>query len=393
MSAAHYWLVMPAAGVGRRMQSTAGALPKQYQTIAGRRVIEHALAPFLADQDCQGVIVCVAADDPHFQSLPVAAHPRVHGVPGGAERRDSVLAGLHFLATRVMAEDPWVLVHDAVRPCLRARDLAALKAALVAGADGALLATRLTDTLKRADADERVQATVSREGLWRALTPQGFRLRSLMAAIEAAPGVTDEASAMEACGHAPRLVMASGDNLKITESGDLALAARILEDRRMTDQRIGFGVDVHAFGAGDHVWLGGERIPFERGLIAHSDGDVLLHALCDALLGAAALGDIGQHFPDSDASYRGVASMTLLGATVAKVAAAGYRIANVDLTLMGEQPRLSPYRDRIRARLAAALQVSADRVNLKATTTERLGFLGRGEGLAAQAVALLEKLS
>jgi len=158
----------------------------------------------------------------------------------------------------------------------------------------------------------------------------------------------------------------------------------------MSRLRIGFGIDVHAFGPGDHLWLGGERIAYGRGVVAHSDGDVLLHALCDALLGAAGLGDIGQHFPDSDPAYRGIASVELLRATLARVRAAGFTIVNVDLTVLGEAPRIAPHRDAIRARVAAELGVPLARVNLKATTTERLGFLGRGEGLAAHAAVLLE---
>lgn len=393
MSVLPYWLVMPAAGAGRRLQAASEGVPKQYRRLAGRCVIEHALAPFLQDADCQGAIVALAEDDPYFPSLAVAAHPRLHAVRGGAERRDSVLAGLEWLAANRPDEDPWVLVHDAARPCLGREDLAALKQTLGASPEGALLAVRVSDTLKRGDASGVVSETVPREGLWRALTPQGFKLAQLRRALRDVPQATDEASAIEAMGGAPRLVAGAADNLKITEVRDLALAARVLEENRMSDQRVGFGVDVHAFGPGDHLWLGGERIEFTHGLIAHSDGDVLLHALCDALLGAAGLGDIGQHFPDSEARYRGVASTTLVSETLSKVLASGFRLVNADLTLMGEQPRLSPYRSRIRARIAALLAVSEDRVNLKATTTERLGFLGRGEGLGAQAVVLLERTS
>ncbi len=161
----------------------------------------------------------------------------------------------------------------------------------------------------------------------------------------------------------------------------------------MTQTRIGFGVDVHAFGPGDHVWLGGVRVPYARGVVAHSDGDVLLHALCDALLGAAGLGDIGQHFPDSDPRWRGAASTGLLRHCVALVRERGWAVANADLTLLAEAPRLGPHRDAIRAHVAAELGVAADAVNVKATTTERLGFLGRAEGLAAQAAVLLTRAS
>ena len=389
MDAVSYWLVMPAAGRGRRM-GAADAPPKQYLALAGRTVIEHALAPFLADPACRGVVVAIAADDASFATLEVARDPRIATVEGGAERRDSVASGVAWLRRKVGAADPWVLVHDAARPCLSRADLARLLAVLPESPEGALLALKITDTVKRGDAGQRTVATVAREDLWRALTPQAFRLSQLEAALARAGDATDEASAVEALGLHPRLVAGAATNLKLTGPGDLAIAARQLAERPGPVQRIGSGIDVHAFGPGDHVMLGGVRIAHDRGLVAHSDGDVLLHALCDALLGAAGLGDIGQHFPDSDPAYRGAASATLLAATLGKVAAAGFSLVNADLTLIGEAPRIAPHREAIRAALARALGVEATRVNVKATTTERLGFLGRGEGLAAEAVVLLE---
>ncbi|MBS0375143.1 MAG: 2-C-methyl-D-erythritol 4-phosphate cytidylyltransferase [Proteobacteria bacterium] len=383
--------MVPAAGRGLRFGGDGG--PKQYRELAGRTVLEHALAPFLADPRCRGIVVALAVDDATFATLAVARDARVHAVAGGAARRDSVAAGLAAIAVRAAGEDPWVLVHDAARPCLPAGDLDRLLAALPAAPDGALLAVRVAETVKRQDAEGRVAATVAREGLWRAQTPQAARLARLQAALAAAPGATDEASAIEAGGGRPLLVPGSPANLKITEPGDLELARRSLGGgERMAEPRIGFGIDVHAFGPGDHVWLGGERIAHGRGLVAHSDGDVLLHALCDALLGAAGLGDIGQHFPDSDPAYRGASSIVLLREVLARVRAAGLRLVNADLTLIGEAPRLAPHREAIRARLAAELGLEPGRVNLKATTTERLGFLGRGEGLAAEAAVLLERL-
>jgi 2-C-methyl-D-erythritol 4-phosphate cytidylyltransferase/2-C-methyl-D-erythritol 2,4-cyclodiphosphate synthase len=379
---------MPAAGRGRRM-AEAESLPKQYLPLAGRTILEHALEPFRADPACRGIVVALAADDSRFAALPLARDPRIATVVGGAERRDSVAAGLAWLRTQAADRDPWVLVHDAARPCLPRADLARLLAALADAPDGALLASRIVDTVKRGGADGRVAATVARDGLYRAQTPQAFRLERLATALAGFPAATDEASAMEAAGARPRLVAGSAANIKVTEPDDLVLAGRLLGERTMGQPRIGFGVDVHAFGPGDHVWLGGERIAHGRGVVAHSDGDVLLHALCDALLGAAGLGDIGQHFPDSDPAYRGVASVELLRATLAQVRAAGFGLVNADLTLLGEAPRIAPYRDAIRARLAAELGLPLAQVNLKATTTERLGFLGRGEGLAAEAAVLL----
>ena len=383
---------MPAAGHGRRM-GAASSTPKQYLALAGRTVLEHALAPFLADPGCRGIIVALAAGDTLFATLAIAADGRVQCVIGGAERRDSVAAGLAALAGRAQPSD-WVLVHDAARPCLPAADLAALLNALPTAAAGALLAVPLVDTLKRADALGSVEVTVPRAGLWRAQTPQAFRLDRLRAALERHPAATDEASAVEALGDRPQLVEGSPDNLKITAPADLVQAARILGGRTaMAAQRVGFGTDVHAFGPGDHVWLGGERIAHSHGLVAHSDGDVLLHALCDALLGAIGQGDIGQHFPDTDSRWHGVASLVLLRHVLELVHERGWVPVNVDLTLLGEAPRLAPHREAIRARLAAELKLPLECVNLKATTTEQLGFAGRREGLVAQAVALLERAS
>ena len=383
-----YWLVMPAAGKGARMAS--GGLPKQYLEIGGRRVIEHALAPFIADPACAGIVVALAPEDRTFATLGVAQEPRLVTVRGGATRAESVRAGLAHLAARHAAEDPWVLVHDAARPCLPPEDLARLVATLAAAAEGALLALPVADTVKRADASGRSVATVPREHLWRAATPQAFRLGTLRRALEAHPAATDEASAIEAAGGAPLLVAGSPVNLKITTAADVAVASRLLGSSTMNRLRVGTGVDVHAFGPGDAVWLGGIRIPHSQGVIAHSDGDVLLHALCDALLGAAGLGDIGQHFPDSDPRFRGVASTQLLRTTLERIGAAGFRVVNADLTLLGERPRLAPHREAIRRHLATELGLPTGAVNVKATTTERLGFLGREEGLAAQATVLLE---
>jgi len=383
-----YWVVIPAAGAGRRMGGAEG-LPKQYRPIAGRAVLEHAIAPFIEDPDCHGIVVALALDDAHFATLPCASHPRVHTTVGGAERRDSVLAGLTYVAARD-AEDCWVFVHDAARPCLSRADLAALRAALTHAPDGALLAVRVADTVKRADAEGRVAATISRDGLWRAQTPQAFRRRRLQQALEACPDATDESSAMEALGARPVLVPGSPDNLKITEPADFVTAVRTLAGGSvMTEQRVGMGMDVHAFGEGDHVWLGGVRIAHDRGVVAHSDGDVVLHALCDALLGAVGLGDIGQHFPDTDLRWKGAASVLFLREVLARVAERGFAPVNVDVTLLCEAPRLAPHRDAIRAVLAKELSLTVERVNLKATTTEKLGFLGRREGLAAQVIALV----
>ncbi len=225
MPPVEYWLVVPAAGSGRRMGADA---PKQYLTLAGATVLEHALAPFLADARCRGVVVALAAADARWESLPVARHAKVRTVPGGAERRDSVLAGLAALREQGAAAADWVLVHDAARPCLARADLERLLAALPDAPDGALLAVPVADTLKRADEAGRSAGTVDRRGLWRALTPQAAPLALLGDALAAAPGATDEASALEAVGRRPRLVPGAATNVKVTEPADLEFARLVL---------------------------------------------------------------------------------------------------------------------------------------------------------------------
>jgi 2-C-methyl-D-erythritol 4-phosphate cytidylyltransferase / 2-C-methyl-D-erythritol 2,4-cyclodiphosphate synthase len=384
---AGFWLVVPAAGRGSRLGAP---VPKQYLAVAGLSILEHALAPFLADRRLAGLVIALAPDDLHFDALPLARDPRIHRVAGGAERADSVRAALAELRRRTR-EDPWVLVHDAVRPCLASVELERLLDARARSPDGALLAVPVVDTLKR---EGRRLQTVDRKGLWRAQTPQAFRLGLLEEALAASPQATDEAQAVEALGRSPRLVPGASTNLKVTVNEDLELARLILggPERPEGDAmqlRVGSGFDVHAFGPGDHVVLGGCRIAHERGVVAHSDGDVLLHALCDALLGAAALGDIGQHFPDTDARYRGISSVKLLERVMELVRGRGLAVANVDLTLLAERPRIGAHRAAICTGIAAALAVDVSRVNLKATTAERLGAIGRSEGLAALATVLL----
>lgn len=225
MQPVDYWLVVPAAGNGRRMGA---ATPKQYLQLAGATVIEHALAPFLADERCRGVFVALAAGDARWPALPCARESRVRAVAGGAARRDSVAAGLAAIAAGGGAAEDWVLVHDAARPCLARADLERLLAALPSSPDGALLAVPVADTLKRADGDSRSSGTVDRDGLWRALTPQAARLGVLRAALEHAPHATDEASALEAAGLRPRLVPGAATNVKVTEPADLEFARLVL---------------------------------------------------------------------------------------------------------------------------------------------------------------------
>jgi 2-C-methyl-D-erythritol 4-phosphate cytidylyltransferase/2-C-methyl-D-erythritol 2,4-cyclodiphosphate synthase len=385
-----YWLVMPAAGTGRRF---GGSTPKQYLQLAGRSVIENALAPFLADARCRGVVVALDPGDTTFRTLPLAQDSRVRLVIGGARRCDSVCKALDEIEGD---ERGWVLVHDAARPCLGAADIDALLKACAGDEVGGLLATSVADTLKRSDDAQRVLKSPPRDGLWRALTPQMFRLgllrRAMRTSVEAGREPTDEAQAIEWLGEAPLLVAGDPGNIKITTAADLSLAAALLaHGSNAMDFRTGSGFDVHAFGPGDAVMLGGVKVPWKQGVVAHSDGDVLLHALTDALLGAAGLGDIGQHFPDTDPRWRGADSTQFVRHAVQLLSKSGWRVVNADLTLLAEGPRIAAHRDSIRAGVAAALGVVTEQVNLKATTTETLGFLGRGEGLAAQAVVLIAR--
>jgi 2-C-methyl-D-erythritol 4-phosphate cytidylyltransferase/2-C-methyl-D-erythritol 2,4-cyclodiphosphate synthase len=389
--------VVPAAGRGERFETSAGPSQrrKQYAALAGTTVLERSLRPLLSEPRIERVVLVVAPGDEHWREH-VPRSDKLLTTQGGASRQDSVLAGLKLLREHASPED-WVLVHDAARPCLEPADVAALIAALEAGADGAVLAAPVVDTVKR-ERDGRVGETVDRSGLWRALTPQAFALRDLEAALEEAArgslAVTDESQAMERRGVRAVLVQGSPFNIKVTRAADLHTAARILQSAEMRAMsgkiRIGQGFDVHTFGDGDHVVLGGVRIAHHRGVVAHSDGDVVIHALCDAVLGALGQGDIGRHFPDTDPRYRGADSRLFLRAVAALMREAGYGLVNADVTVLAEAPRIAAHRAAMAAHLAADLEVASALINIKATTTERMGFVGRGEGLAAQAAVLLE---
>ena len=313
------WAIVPAAGRGERFASV-NNLPKQYTPLLGSSVLEWSLRALLAEPRIHAIVVVLAAGDSHWPSVAARLNsPNIFTAIGGAQRQESVMNGLEFLASRAAADD-WILVHDAARPCLSRRDIGALADALehtsgdaAARIGGAVLAAPIVDTVKR-ECQSGVE-TVDRAGLWRALTPQVFSLAPLRRALEDAArlgvAVTDEAQAMERIGVSATLVAGSPFNIKITRAEDLSVAADILKMRESGQMRVGQGMDVHAFGEGDHVVLGGVRIAHNQGVVAHSDGDVVIHALCDALLGAMGDGDIGQHFPDTDPRYRGAASPSL----------------------------------------------------------------------------------
>jgi 2-C-methyl-D-erythritol 4-phosphate cytidylyltransferase / 2-C-methyl-D-erythritol 2,4-cyclodiphosphate synthase len=404
-TARRLWAIVPAAGRGERFASAAtSSIPKQYTSLLGKSVLEWSLRALLTEPRIQGIVVVLAAGDAHWAEIARNLDsPKLLTAIGGAHRQDSVMNGLEYLATRVQADD-WILVHDAARPCLRGGDLSALCDALEknprsgAGGIGAagdvggvVLAAPIVDTIKRESPNGL--ETVDRTGLWRALTPQVFAFAALRKALNDAAAdklaVTDEAQAMERLGIRAVLVPGSPFNIKVTRAEDLEVAAAILKMGESSQMRIGQGVDVHAFGAGDHVVLGGVRIAHAQGIIAHSDGDVVIHALCDALLGAMGDGDIGQHFPDSDPRYRGADSRVFLRVVAERMKSAGLRLVNADITVLAEAPRIGAHRSAMAANLAQDLKVAATAINIKATTTERLGFIGRKEGLAAMASVLL----
>jgi 2-C-methyl-D-erythritol 4-phosphate cytidylyltransferase / 2-C-methyl-D-erythritol 2,4-cyclodiphosphate synthase len=384
-----YWVVMPAAGAGRRF---GGEQPKQYARVAGRTLLEWSLQPFIDDPRCLAIVVAIAGEDREWPRLTLP-RGKVGAAPGGAERSDSVRNALVALESRAQPGD-WVLVHDAVRPCLARDDLDRLVAQLALHPVGGLLAVPVADTLKRAGAAGEGATTVDRAGLWRALTPQMFRYGQLREALDAASASgrvpTDEAQAIEWHGGVPALVVGAATNIKVTTPADLAVARGWLEaGKDGVAMRIGSGFDVHAFGAGNSVMLGGVRIPHSQGVVAHSDGDVVLHALCDALLGAAGLGDIGEHFRDDDPSWKGADSGGFVRAVLGMLRERSLEVVNADVTVIAQAPRLGAHRQQMRERIAALLEVPPQSVNVKATTTERLGFVGRGEGIAAQAIVML----
>ena len=388
------WAIVPAAGRGERFAAaTPGSPPKQYSSLLGRTILEWSLTALLADSRIHAVVAVLSEADPHWPAVSEKFDPaRLLTAVGGAHRQETVLNGLEFLESRVQEHD-WVLVHDAARPCLNAADLSVLIDTLDSGVDGAVLAAPVFDTVRR-DLGGQIE-TVDRTGLWRALTPQIFRFgalrRALLEASRDHVTVTDEAQALERLGVRAKLVAGSPFNIKVTRPEDLGVAAGILTMQNGFDMRVGQGMDVHAYGAGDHVVLGGVRIAHSQGVVAHSDGDVVIHALCDALLGALGDGDIGIHFPDSDPRYRGADSRVFLRVVADRMKAAGMRLVNADVTVLAEAPRVATHRGAMAENLATDLNVPPHAINIKATTTERLGFVGRKEGLAAMASVLLAR--
>ncbi len=372
--------LLMAAGSGSRFGSD---IPKQFLTLAGKPVMRHAAEALLREGGVDAILPVGAQEDlPRIAAL-LDGLPTLPAVAGGATRQESVHAGLVALE----ADPPdLVLVHDAARPVVPPGTVAALKAALV-DAPGAIPAQPVSDTLKRG-ADGRIVETVPRAGLYRAQTPQGFRFPALLSAHRAAAAeATDDAQLLEAAGLPVALVAGHESNVKITWPEDLARVEAAMLARLLP--RMGTGFDVHRIVPGRPMVLCGVTVPSPVGLDGHSDADVGIHALCDAIYGALAEGDIGRWFPPTEAEWKDADSARFLRHAAGRISARGGVLANADVTLICERPKITPHATAMRERLAGLLEVPVDRVSVKATTTERLGFTGRGEGIAAQAAVTL----
>jgi 2-C-methyl-D-erythritol 4-phosphate cytidylyltransferase/2-C-methyl-D-erythritol 2,4-cyclodiphosphate synthase len=367
-----------AAGRGTR---AGGPRPKQWQALGAQRVIDYTLAAFEAHPDIASVAVVLHADDMHEAAAFEARG--IHVATGGAERSDSVRAGLAALP-----DCDAVLIHDAARPCVSAALIDGVIAALKHH-EGAAPGLPVTDALWTG-AQGEVTGTQDRSGLFAAQTPQGFRRDAIIAAQERYVGVAaDDVAVARAAGMNVVITAGDPDNIKITAPDDFARAARILE--KTMDIRTGNGFDVHAFGPGDHVMLCGVKIPHDQGLVGHSDADVGLHTITDAIYGALAAGDIGTHFPPSDPQWKGAESHIFLRHAADLARSRGFALTHVDCTLICEFPKVGPHAAAMRPAVAEILGIAVERVSVKATTSERLGFTGRGEGIACIATATLVK--
>jgi 2-C-methyl-D-erythritol 4-phosphate cytidylyltransferase/2-C-methyl-D-erythritol 2,4-cyclodiphosphate synthase len=375
-----------AAGRGVR---SGGGIPKQYRAVGGRPVIRSSLEIFESHPRIGTVQPVVHADDKSLFVAAIAGLRVMDPVLGGATRQASVLAGL--AALEKSAPDI-VLVHDAARPFLSPALVdRAIDAAAASGA--AIPALPVTDTVKVVDSDGRVTQTIDRASLRTVQTPQAFDFHKLLAAHRRAAesgrqDFTDDSALAEWAGLTVTTFEGESRNMKLTTAEDFA-KLQAEEFARLPDIRTGMGFDVHAFGPGDHVTLGGVRIAHDQAITGHSDADVALHALVDAILGALADGDIGSHFPPSDPQWRGASSDRFLRFAVERVAARGGRIAHLDVSIVCEAPKIGPHRDAIRQRIAEIAGVTIDRVAVKATTNEQLGFIGRREGIVAYATATI----
>ncbi len=375
--------IIVAAGRGTR---AGGDLPKQWQPLAGRRVIDWTVAAFQATPEVDRIIVVLHPDDLDRYDPPAG----VEVTTGGAERSDSVRLGLEYLADTGFSYDAYVAIHDVARSCTKPAYVSYVLYELSQGPQRAVApALPVTDALWIGQ-DGEVSGTQDRSGLFRAQTPQAFVFGDILEAHRSHEGpAADDVEVARAAGLPVRIIDGDENNLKITHAPDFARAEKILDSQM--DIRLGNGYDVHRFGDGDHVFLCGVKIPHSRGLQGHSDADVGMHALTDAIYGALALGDIGRHFPPSDAQWKGAESHIFLRHAVEMVRAKGFEISNVDVTLICERPKIGPHAQAMQKALSTIMELETERVSVKATTSERLGFTGREEGIAAQATATLVK--
>jgi 2-C-methyl-D-erythritol 4-phosphate cytidylyltransferase/2-C-methyl-D-erythritol 2,4-cyclodiphosphate synthase len=380
--------VIVAAGRGTR---AGGYLPKQFRQVGGEVMLGRTLSMFLEHQNVGTVLPVINADDADLYaqlSAGISTNPRlISPVFGGATRQASVRAGLEALGPR---KPDYVLIHDAARP-FASNELLSRAITAVQKTGAAIPTLPVTDTVKTIDGLGRVDKTLDRASLRLVQTPQAFAFRPLLDAHRRAQAAgredfTDDSALAEWAGMKVDVFAGEPGNIKITSAEDFA-RSEAMQFAAMGDVRTGMGFDVHAFGPGDHVMIGGVRIAHDHALVGHSDADVGLHALVDAILGALADGDIGSHFPPSDPQWKGASSDKFLAFAVERVAARGGRIAHLDLTIVCETPKIGPHRDVIRERIAQICHLGIGRVAVKATTSEKLGFTGRGEGIAAYATA------
>jgi 2-C-methyl-D-erythritol 4-phosphate cytidylyltransferase / 2-C-methyl-D-erythritol 2,4-cyclodiphosphate synthase len=385
----HVTAIVAAGGSGRRVGAD---VPKQFLDLGGQTVLERSVEAFATHPAVHDVIVVLP--EMLVTSAPQWIEPRasVRVVAGGARRQDSVANAFKSLAETTEI----VLVHDAARPFVTA-DMISQSIDAAARYGAAIVARPASDTVKRVtvegQASPRVIETLPRESIYLAQTPQAFRRRVLADAValgESGVHATDEASLAERAGHTVHIVEGSAENMKITTAGDLETAQRRWQTRApQAKARVGTGYDLHRLVDGRRLMIGGIHVPSDKGAHGHSDGDVVCHAATDALLGAASLGDIGRHFPDTDPAWKDAASLQFLGHATALAAAAGFRVANLDVVVILERPKIAPFVDRIRESLAAALEIDVERVSVKGKTNEGVDAIGRGEAIAAHAVALL----
>lgn len=369
-----------AAGKGERSGLD---LPKQYAALGGQEVLRHSVQTFLAHPGIDGALVVLNPDHQDLYDAATDGLPLLPWVAGAEDRQGSVRNGLEHL--EAMAPDQ-VLIHDAARPFVSGDVINRCLEGL-ATAEAVLPALAMVDTVKEVEED-RVIGTLDRTRLVTAQTPQCFHFGPILAAHQhyAHETVTDDITLAERAGIEVKLVPGAPENFKITTAADMARAEQMITPR-LTDIRTGSGFDVHAFEAGRALWLGGIEIPHDKGLKGHSDADVALHAVTDALLGAIGEGDIGTHFPPSDDHWKGAASPLFLSHAAGLVRTRGGQICNIDLTIICETPKIGPHRAEMIKKIADILDIAEDRVSVKGTTTEKLGFTGRGEGIAAQALA------